>query len=99
RSHLRRVRSRVFRILSGHRRYRRNHFREAPARKTGESCRMSALAMSIETPDQKVERLNADPRGKSAQEIIPAALNGRGRRRTYVSSFGAESAAMLGLIF
>lgn len=54
--------------------------------------------MSIETPDQKVERLNADLRGKSAQEIIRAALNEFGRRLTYVSSFGAESAAMLGLI-
>jgi phosphoadenosine phosphosulfate reductase len=52
----------------------------------------------VETPEQKVERLNAELRGKSAQEIITAAVREFGRKITYVSSFGAESAAMLGLI-
>lgn len=54
--------------------------------------------MTIETPVEKVERLNAELRGKSAQDIIRVALREFGRRLTYVSSFGAESAAMLGLI-
>lgn len=58
---------------------------------------MSA-AGTVETPEQKVERLNAELRGKSAQEIIAAASREFGRKITYVSSFGAESAAMLGLI-
>ncbi len=59
---------------------------------------MSALSMTIETPDEKVERLNAELRGKSPQEIIRVALREFGRRLTYVSSFGAESAAMLSII-
>ena len=59
---------------------------------------MSALAMSIETPDQLVERLNAELHGKGPHEIIRVALREFGRKLTYVSSFGAESAAMLGLI-
>lgn len=59
---------------------------------------MSALAMVLETPEQKVERLNAELRGKSPQEIIRAAVREFGRRLTYVSSFGAESAAMLSFI-
>jgi phosphoadenosine phosphosulfate reductase len=54
--------------------------------------------MVLETPEQKVERLNAELRGKSPQEIIRAALREFGRRLTYVSSFGAESAAMLSFI-
>src|ERR1044071_6124026 len=57
---------------------------------------MSAAA--TESPEQKVDRLNAELRGKSAQEMIPAAVREFGRNITYVSSFGAESAAMLGLI-
>jgi len=59
---------------------------------------MSAIAMTIETPEQIVERLNAELRGKSPQEIIRVALREFGRRLTYVSSFGSESAAMLSLI-
>ena len=54
--------------------------------------------MVLETPEQKVERLNAELRGKSPQEIIRAALREFGRRLTYLSSFGAESAAMLSFI-
>ena len=54
--------------------------------------------MVLETPEQKVERLNAELRGKSPQEIIRAAVREFGRRLTYVSSFGAESAAMLSFI-
>ena len=54
--------------------------------------------MTIETPDQIVERLNAELRGKGPHEIIRVALREFGRKLTYVSSFGAESAAMLGLI-
>src|SRR5499426_4746211 len=59
---------------------------------------MSAVVRAAETPDQRVARLNAELRGKSAQEIIRAAVREFGRKITYVSSFGAESAAMLGLI-
>ncbi len=59
---------------------------------------MSAIAMTSETPDEKVKRLNTELRGKSPQEIIRAGLREFGRRLTYVSSFGAESAAMLSLI-
>ncbi len=59
---------------------------------------MSALAMALETPEQKVARLNAELRGKSPQQIISAALREFGRGLTYVSSFGAESAAMLSFI-
>jgi phosphoadenosine phosphosulfate reductase len=64
---------------------------------------MSAVASTPEsilgeTPDEKVARLNAELRGASAQEIIRAAVREFGRKITYVSSFGAESAAMLGLI-
>src|SRR5689334_25247927 len=58
---------------------------------------MSA-SQAAETPEQKVERLNAELRGKSAQEVIAAASREFGRQITYVSSFGAESAAMFGLI-
>lgn len=59
---------------------------------------MSGAQSVIETPEQRVARLNAELRGKSAQEIITAAVREFGRSITYVSSFGAESAAMLGLI-
>ena len=59
---------------------------------------MSPAASAPETPEQTVDRLNAELRGKSAQEIITAAVREFGRKITYVSSFGAESAAMLGLI-
>ena len=55
-------------------------------------------ADATEPPEQRVARLNAELRGKSAQEIIAAASREFGRKITYVSSFGAESAAMLGLI-
>jgi phosphoadenosine phosphosulfate reductase len=58
---------------------------------------MSAATIT-ETPEQKVERLNAELRGKSAQDIMRAAVREFGHSITYVSSFGAESAAMLGLI-
>jgi phosphoadenosine phosphosulfate reductase len=51
-----------------------------------------------ETPKQKVARLNAELRGADASQIIRVALREFGRGLTYVSSFGAESAAMLGLI-
>lgn len=54
--------------------------------------------MAIETHEQTAARLNAELRGKSPQEIIRVAIREFGRRLTYVSSFGAESAAMLGLI-
>ena len=57
---------------------------------------MIAHPVSIETPDQIVERLNAELRGKGPHEIIRVALREFGRKLTYVSSFGAESAAMLG---
>src|SRR5262245_38832980 len=59
---------------------------------------MSAVAHATETPDQRGARRNTELRGKSAQEIIRAAVREFGRKITYVSSFGAESAAMLGLI-
>lgn len=51
-----------------------------------------------ETPEDKVARLNAELRGADASQIIRVALREFGRGLTYVSSFGAESAAMLGLI-
>lgn len=51
-----------------------------------------------ETPEEKVARLNAELRGADASQIIRVALREFGRGLTYVSSFGAESAAMLGLI-
>jgi phosphoadenosine phosphosulfate reductase len=54
--------------------------------------------MAIETPEQTVKRLNTELRGKRPQEIIRVAVREFGRRLAYVSSFGAESAAMLGLI-
>lgn len=59
---------------------------------------MTFAASANETTEQKVGRLNAELRGKSAQEIIAVAVREFGRKVTYVSSFGAESAAMLGLI-
>lgn len=59
---------------------------------------MSAVVSPPETTEQRVARLNAELRGASAQEIIRAASREFGRRISYVSSFGAESAAMLGLI-
>jgi phosphoadenosine phosphosulfate reductase len=59
---------------------------------------MSLASSKAETPEQRVARLNAELRGKSAQEIIRAASREFGRKITYVSSFGAESAAMLSLI-
>jgi phosphoadenosine phosphosulfate reductase len=56
-------------------------------------------AVMAETNQERVARLNASLRhGASAQEIIRTAVNEFGRKLTYVSSFGAESAAMLGLI-
>lgn len=52
-----------------------------------------------EAIEERVARLNAILRhGATAQEIISTALSEFGRGLTYVSSFGAESAAMLGLI-
>jgi phosphoadenosine phosphosulfate reductase len=59
---------------------------------------MRLASAKAETPVQRVARLNAELRGKSAQEIIRAASREFGRKITYVSSFGAESAAMLSLI-
>jgi phosphoadenosine phosphosulfate reductase len=59
---------------------------------------MSLASSEAEAPEQRVVRLNAELRGKSAQEIIRAASREFGRKITYVSSFGAESAAMLSLI-
>lgn len=59
---------------------------------------MSVVASTTETTEQRVARLNAELRGASAQEIIRVASREFGRKITYVSSFGAESAAMLGLI-
>ncbi len=60
---------------------------------------MTMQSASIaETPEQRVERLNQAWRGKSAPEIIRAARDEFGGSLAYVSSFGAESAAMLGLI-
>lgn len=59
---------------------------------------MSLPAERLETPDERGARLNAELRGATAQDIIRVALREFGRRLTYVSSFGAESAAMLGLI-
>ena len=53
---------------------------------------------TAETPEARVERLNAELKGKSAQDIIRAAVREFGDGLVYVSSFGAESAAMLGLI-
>jgi len=56
-------------------------------------------AVMAETNEERVARLNASLRhGASAQEIIRTAVKEFGRKLTYVSSFGAESAAMLGLI-
>jgi phosphoadenosine phosphosulfate reductase len=54
--------------------------------------------IAAETPEEKVARLNAELRGKSAPEIIRAALKAFDGKLAYVSSFGAESAAMLGVI-
>jgi phosphoadenosine phosphosulfate reductase len=51
-----------------------------------------------ETPEERVARLNVEARGASAQDVIRIALREFGEGLTYVSSFGAESAAMLGLI-
>jgi phosphoadenosine phosphosulfate reductase len=59
---------------------------------------MSAVARTTETPDEIAARLNEELRGKSPHEIIRVALREFGRGLTYVSSFGAESAAMLSLI-
>ncbi len=59
---------------------------------------MSALATEIETPETRVARLNAELKGAGAQEIIAAAVREFGSGLTYVSSFGSESAVMLGLI-
>jgi phosphoadenosine phosphosulfate reductase len=59
---------------------------------------MTDQAIATETPEARVARLNAELRGASAQDIIRAASREFGRKITYVSSFGAESAAMLGLI-
>ena len=43
---------------------------------------MSAATSSVETPEQKVDRLNAELRGKSAQDIIRAAVREFGRKST-----------------
>lgn len=60
---------------------------------------MSAVPSAAETPEQRVARLNTELRGASAQEIIRVAIREFGQKQiAYVSSFGAESAAMLGLI-
>lgn len=59
---------------------------------------MNVHDVTLETSRDKADRLNRELCGQSAQAIIAAALNEFGRRMTYVSSFGAESAVMLGLI-
>ncbi len=59
---------------------------------------MSQVEVSTEAPEARVARLNAELKGASAQEIIGAAVREFGGKLAYVSSFGAESAAMLGLI-
>lgn len=59
---------------------------------------MTAAQMATETPEEKVARLNAELKGASAQDVIRAAAREFGGKLAYVSSFGAESAAMLGLI-
>jgi phosphoadenosine phosphosulfate reductase len=59
---------------------------------------MTDQAITTEPPEARVARLNAELRGASAQDIIRSASREFGRKITYVSSFGAESAAMLGLI-
>jgi phosphoadenosine phosphosulfate reductase len=57
------------------------------------------MNIAVETTEERAARLNASLRhAASAQEIISTALAEFGRGLTYVSSFGAESAAMLGLI-
>src|SRR5688572_27330243 len=48
---------------------------------------MSVATSTTETPEHKVARLNEELRGKSAQEIITAAVREFGRKITYVSSF------------
>ena len=59
---------------------------------------MSGQNTTIEAPEARVARLNAELRGATAQDVVRAAVREFGRSVTYVSSFGAESAAMLGLI-
>lgn len=59
---------------------------------------MTRTQTAIETPEARVARLNAELQGASAQEIIRVAVREFGDKLAYVSSFGAESAAMLGLI-
>src|ERR1700761_5370731 len=59
---------------------------------------MTTQSVATETPEARAARLNAELRGASAQDVIRAAVREFGRKITYVSSFGAESAAMLGLI-
>lgn len=60
----------------------------------------SAIALSIdETVEARLDRLNAELRGASAQTVLRAALLREWSDQvTYVSSFGAESAVMLALI-
>lgn len=59
---------------------------------------MSALALDFETPEARIARLNAELKGAGAHEIIEAAVREFGDKLTYISSFGSESAVMLGLI-
>jgi phosphoadenosine phosphosulfate reductase len=57
------------------------------------------MTILAETLEEQVARLNASlGYAATAQEIISTALAEFGRGLTYVSSFGAESAVMLGLI-
>ncbi len=59
---------------------------------------MTAVPYTADAIEARVARLNAEARGKSAQDILRIAVREFGRGLTYVSSFGAESGAMLGLI-
>lgn len=59
---------------------------------------MTQTETAVETPEARVARLNKELKGASAQQIIAAAVREFGDGLAYVSSFGAESAAMLGLI-
>ncbi len=58
-----------------------------------------AATQALEKPDARLERLNDAFRGASAHDILEVAIKREWRDGiTYVSSFGAESATMLGLI-
>lgn len=58
-----------------------------------------SLARNAEATDKRLERLNAELRDASAQTILRVAMIREWTDKlTYVSSFGAESVAMLALI-